>query len=69
MNGSLLTPRAHSRTPFMTFGSVGVSPSEIEGDVEMGDEVAGAEEAGVDPALGGEEIDVNVDMPAEVPPV
>jgi len=33
----------------------------------MGDAVAGEEAA--DPALGGEEIDVNVDVPAEAPPV
>jgi hypothetical protein len=31
--------------------------------------VAGEEAEGVDPALGGEEIDVNVDVPAEAPPV
>jgi len=49
--------------------SVGVSPGDIEGDVAMGDEVAGDEELGADPALGGEEIDVNVDVPAEAPPV
>ena len=48
--------------------TVGVSPGDIEGDVEMGDAVAGEEEAGGDPALGGEEIDVNVDVPAEALP-
>ena len=47
--------------------TVGVSPGDFEGDVEMGDAVAGEE--AVDPALGGEEIDVNVDVPAEAPPV
>ena len=47
--------------------TVGVSPGDFEGDVAMGDAVAGGEEAG-DPALGGEEIDVNVDLPAEAPP-
>ena len=47
--------------------TVGVSPGDFEGDVEMGDAVAGEEAA--DPALGGEEIDVNVDVPAEAPPV
>jgi hypothetical protein len=49
--------------------TVGVSPGDIEGDVAMGDAVAGEEAEGVDPALGGEEIDVNVDVPAEAPPV
>jgi len=51
--------------------TVGVSPSDIEGDVAMGDAVAGEE--GADPAMGGEEIDVNVDAGApaapEAPPV
>ena len=47
--------------------TVGVSPGDFEGDVQMGDAVAGEEAA--DPALGGEEIDVNVDVPAEAPPV
>ena len=47
--------------------TVGVSPSDIEGDVAMGDAVSAGEEAGADPA-GGEEIDVNVDVPAEAPP-
>ena len=47
--------------------TVGVSPGDFEGDVQMGDAVAGEE--AVDPALGGEEIDVNVDVPAEAPPV
>ena len=47
--------------------TVGVSPGDLEGDVEMGDAVAGEE--GADPALGGEEIDVNVDVPVEAPPV
>ena len=47
--------------------TVGVSPGDFEGDVEMGDAVAGEE--AMDPALGGEEIDVNVDVPAEAPPV
>ena len=46
--------------------TVGVSPGDFEGDVAMGDAVAGEEAA--DPALGGEEIDVNVDVPAEAPP-
>ena len=40
---------------------------DIEGDVAMGDAVSAGEEAGADPA-GGEEIDVNVDVPAEAPP-
>jgi hypothetical protein len=47
--------------------TVGVSPGDFEGDVEMGDAVAGEE--AMDPALGGEEIDVNVDVPLEAPPV
>ena len=47
--------------------TVGVSPGDFEGDVSMGDAVAGEE--AMDPALGGEEIDVNVDVPAEAPPV
>ena len=47
--------------------TVGISPGDFEGDVQMGDAVAGEEAA--DPALGGEEIDVNVDVPAEAPPV
>ena len=46
--------------------TVGVSPGDFEGDVEMGDAVAGEE--AMDPALGGEEIDVNVDVPLEAPP-
>jgi len=49
--------------------TVGVSPGDIEGDVAMGDAVAGDEELGGDPALGGEEVDVNVDVPVEAPPV
>ena len=49
--------------------TVGVSPGDIEGDVSMGDAVAGEEDAGGDPALGGEEVDVNVDVPVEAPPV
>ena len=52
--------------------TVGISPGDIEGDVEMGDAVAGEEQAGADPA-GGEEIDINVDAAApaapEAPPV
>ena len=48
--------------------TVGVSPGDIEGDIEMGDAVA-ADGAAADPAMGGEEIDVNVDVPAEAPPV
>jgi len=47
--------------------TVGVSPGDFEGDVAMGDAVAGQE--AMDPALGGEEIDVNVDVPLEAPPV
>ena len=51
--------------------TVGVSPGDIEGDIEMGDAVAGEE--GADPAMGGEEIDINVDAAApaapEAPPV
>mgnify|MGYP003638567767 FL=1 len=47
--------------------TVGVSPGDFEGDVSMGDAVA-SEEA-MDPAIGGEEIDVNVDVPLEAPPV
>ena len=47
--------------------TVGVSPGDFEGDISMGDAVAGEE--AVDPALGGEEIDVNVDVPVEAPPV
>ena len=46
--------------------TVGVSPGDIEGDVAMGDAVAGEEAA--DPAVGGEEVDVNVDVPVETPP-
>ena len=49
--------------------TVGVSPGDFEGDVSMGDAVAGEEAAAVDPAMGGEQIDVNVDVPAEAPPV
>ena len=37
--------------------TVGVSPSDIEGDVEMGDAVAADGEA--DPAMGGEPVDIN----------
>jgi hypothetical protein len=37
--------------------TVGVSPSDIEGDVEMGDAVAADGE--VDPAMGGEPVDIN----------
>ncbi len=49
--------------------TVGVSPSDIEGDVAMGDAVAADGEA-ADPAMGGEEIDVNVDAAVpEAPPV
>ena len=49
--------------------TVGVSPSDIEGDVAMGDAVA-ADGEGADPAMGGEEIDVNVDAAVpEAPPV
>ena len=49
--------------------TVGVSPSDIEGDVAMGDAVAADGEA-ADPALGGEEIDINVDAAVpEAPPV
>jgi hypothetical protein len=52
--------------------TVGVSPGDIEGDVTMGDAVSDQEEGG-DPALGGEEIDINVDAAApaapEAPPV
>ena len=47
--------------------TVGVSPGDFEGDISMGDAVAGEE--AVDPAAGGEEIDVNVDVPLEAPPV
>tara|TARA_R110002167_G_scaffold67803_1_gene191537 strand:- start:465 stop:2219 length:1755 start_codon:yes stop_codon:yes gene_type:complete len=49
--------------------TVGVSPGDFEGDVSMGDAVAGEEAASVDPAMGGEQIDVNVDVPLEAPPV
>ena len=49
--------------------TVGVSPGDLEGDVSMGDAVAGEEAAGADPAGGGEEVDVSVDVPAEAPPV
>jgi hypothetical protein len=49
--------------------TVGVSPSDIEGDVAMGDAVAADGEA-ADPAMGGEEIDINVDAAVpEAPPV
>jgi hypothetical protein len=49
--------------------TVGVSPSDIEGDVAMGDAVAADSEA-ADPAMGGEEIDINVDAAVpEAPPV
>ena len=43
--------------------TVGVSPSDIEGDIEMGDAVSA--EAG---AEGGGEVDVNVDMAAPAAP-
>jgi len=43
--------------------TVGISPGDFEGDVEMGDAVAGEESAG-----GGEEVDVNVDMAAPATP-
>ena len=46
--------------------TVGISPGDFEGDVQMGDAVAGEEAA--DPAVGGEEVDVNVDVPVETPP-
>jgi len=42
--------------------TVGISPGDFEGDVEMGDAVAGEE------AAGGEEVDVNVDMAAPAAP-
>ena len=46
--------------------TVGVSPSDIEGDVEMGDAVAADGEA--DPAMGGEPVDINDPLAApEVP--
>jgi hypothetical protein len=48
--------------------TVGVSPGDIEGDVAMGDAVAGEEAAAEAPAPGGEEVDVNVEAPAETPP-
>ena len=49
--------------------TVGVSPGDIEGDVAMGDAVA-ADGEGADPAMGGEEIDINVDAAVpEAPPV
>jgi len=51
--------------------TVGISPADFEGDVSMGDAVAGEE--AMDPALGGEQIDVNIDAAApaapEAPPV
>ena len=46
--------------------TVGVSPGDIEGDVAMGDAVAGEEAAAEAP--GGEEVDVSVEAPAETPP-
>jgi hypothetical protein len=46
--------------------TVGVSPSDIEGDVEMGDAVAADGE--MDPAMGGEPIDINDPLAApEIP--
>ena len=46
--------------------TVGVSPSDIEGDVEMGDAVAADGEA--DPAMGGEPVDINDPLAApEIP--
>jgi hypothetical protein len=46
--------------------TVGVSPSDIEGDVEMGDAVAADGE--VDPAMGGEPVDINDPLAApEIP--
>jgi hypothetical protein len=48
--------------------TVGVSPGDIEGDVQMGDAVAGEEAAAEAPAPGGEEVDVSVEAPAETPP-
>ncbi len=48
--------------------TVGVSPGDIEGDVAMGDAVAGEEATAEAPAPGGEEIDVGVEAPAETPP-
>ena len=48
--------------------TVGVSPGDFEGDVAMGDAVAGEEAAAEAPELGGEEVDVSVEAPAEAPP-
>jgi len=48
--------------------TVGVSPGEFEGDIETGEAVAGEEAAEADPTAGGEEIDVNVDVPVDTPP-
>jgi hypothetical protein len=46
--------------------TVGISPSDIEGDVEMGDAVAADGE--MDPAMGGEPIDINDPLAApEIP--
>ena len=46
--------------------TVGVSPSDIEGDVEMGDAVAADGE--MDPAMGGEPVDINDPLAApEIP--
>ena len=46
--------------------TVGISPSDIEGDVEMGDAVAADGE--MDPAMGGEPVDINDPLAApEVP--
>jgi len=48
--------------------TVGVSPSDIEGDVEMGDAVAADGAAEADPAMGGEPVDINDPLAApEIP--
>ena len=48
--------------------TVGVSPSDIEGDVEMGDAVAADGAADADPAMGGEPVDINDPLAApEIP--